>query len=151
LIKIFKMINKMNKKAVGKEILYFIATVFIIILLVAFFFMSKFFSPKAPDIASEFTAKQQNLVSFMAVLNTKVMVDGQNITMADLFRLAQANETYKKVLIDNEQEVITSTRQIQIWEFSYSELKGNKFYSISNFAIPGYPTFNLWFGIRGKI
>lgn len=97
----------MNKRAMmGREPLYLLAAIFIFVLLMLFFLLSLTFHPKASESDIQ-KLSGQNIVSSTAFLNTRVEVDGQNITMADLARLARINPTYQTVLKDNAKALIS--------------------------------------------
>jgi len=152
---------KMNKKAVGKELLYFVATVFIIVLLVLFFLLSTFFSPDIPKITEISSIQKEGLISLLAFLNSKTEVDGQNVSMADIMRLAQADEKYKSKLEEESTKIFDPLygKNVHLVLSSpspsfYFEVLTTPYFvgekSIINSTLPSYPNLGIWFGIGEK-
>jgi hypothetical protein len=151
----------MNKKAAGKEILYFMATIFIILILIVFFFLSKFFSPKAPDIVSEFSINEQNVISLISFLKTTVDVESQNITMADLIRLSQMDSKYQTIIKEEAGNLFDPLYGKNV-HFMLSSAEPRFYFdvlttpyfigekNILNMTLPSYPNLGAWFGIGEK-
>jgi hypothetical protein len=153
----------MNKKAAGKELLYFFATLFVIILLVLFFLISRFFSPSISDAAESSLVQKEGLISFLAFLNTKTEIEGQSISMADLARLAQINESYQKKLKEESGKIFDIYGENVYFVASAAS---PRFYlevlttpltiprigeeNIFDFTIPSHPNLRLFFGIGEK-
>jgi hypothetical protein len=101
----------MNKKAIiGREFLYFLAVVFIVLLLILTFILSTLLRPGASGTSYEPELQKisdQNIVSLTAFLNTKTAVDGQNITMADLARLARMDSNYTTIFKEKSKTILS--------------------------------------------
>jgi len=149
---------KMDKKAIGKEMLYFFATLFIILLLVLFVLISQFFHPKTGEIISKFSINNQGAVSLNAFLNTQAEVDGQKITMSDLVRIAQIDDAYKSRLKEESEKIFGSVygKNIQFTISSISPIEvlvSPYFPGEENFItlpFPSYQKTNIFFGIGDK-
>lgn len=90
-----KIKNKMNKKAIADVLITFYATLFIIIIMLAFLLFFHFSKAK---LAYEVTPDSQSIAANAFITNyvkSPVIIDGQQASMADLIDLAVKNETYE--------------------------------------------------------
>jgi hypothetical protein len=89
-----------NKKAqlIGTSMALMVTSAIIIALLVVFFlFISVMPSGKAKAVSSD-SLKMQVSDSLIAYLESPVSVDGQDIKISELIRLAKTNSRYKDIL-----------------------------------------------------
>ena len=95
-------------------------TIVIAILLIAFFMFTKSaaLKPKVKDI-SALAMKESSFASLEAYLNTPVMLNGQEISMADLIRLAAKGET--KMTLESE-TIKVFDKIYSDWAFSAAEV-----------------------------
>jgi hypothetical protein len=81
---------------------------FIVLLLALTFLLSILFKPGAASYEPELQKiSEQNTVSLTAFLNTKAEVDGQNITMANLARLAKMDSKYQTILKEKSEAILS--------------------------------------------
>jgi len=148
----------MNKKAMmGRELLYLLSFIMIVLLLAMTFLISTFFKPVTSEIQMQ-KMSGQNTVSLTAFLNTKAEIKGQNITMADLARLAKLDSEYQTVLKEKSEAILSPVFGSKVVLGIYS-LPEFHFYILSpdyNRAIeqisvhipfPQDPKFRIAFGV----
>ncbi len=106
---------KGNKKAqIGETMTLGLATLVIIFLIIIFFLISTFIGGGASkNIESESKAisvKEEAMTSLLAYLQTPANITinekEQNISIADLIRLATVNRSYEKVLQEKSKEIL---------------------------------------------
>lgn len=124
------MSNKPKKKGqvIGETVALFAATVLIIAILVAFFFVIKTFEKSAAKAGAldSFSLENQGGASLKAYLATPVKIDYNNekieMKMADLIRLAKINESYRKILEDESREIFDKTYGVNNYRFEVKDL-----------------------------
>ena len=106
---------KENKKAqIGETMTLGVATLIIIFLIIAFFLISILIAggtSKNIDSGSiTMSSKEEAITSLLAYLQTPVNITidekEQNISMADLIRLASLNKSYKKILQEKSKDIL---------------------------------------------
>lgn len=109
---------KINKRGIlGDTTLLAIVTVIVIVIFVVFFFLISLININRSAEGIKIKAlMQQNTVSLENYLETKVIVNGREMKMADLIRLAAVNPNYEKEA--NAQTEKIFNKVYRAWGFS---------------------------------